>query len=109
MKEEKSIIKLLETMKRYILTLLSCVFALLVYGADDSNTVGKMREEGKSFYDSARDLLYELSPKEGENASRYKELGNDTREAVEKSISDVEKRLDAFLDSLNMSNIASTL
>ena len=32
-------------MKRYILTLLSCVFALLAYGADDSNTVGKMREE----------------------------------------------------------------
>lgn len=82
MKEEKSIIKLLETMKRYILTLLSCMIALLAYGADDSNTVGKMREEGKSFYDSARDLLYELSPKEGENASRYKELGNDTREAV---------------------------
>jgi len=37
-------------MKRYILTLLSCVFALLAYGADDSNTVGKIREEGKSFY-----------------------------------------------------------
>lgn len=46
MKEEKSIIKLLETMKRYILTLLSCVLAFVAYGADDSNTVGKMREEG---------------------------------------------------------------
>ena len=92
-------------MKRYILTLLSCVLALVAYGADDSNTIGKMREEGKSFYDSTRDLLYELSPKEGENAARYKELGKDTREAIEKSVSDVEKRLDAFLDSLNMSNM----
>ena len=92
-------------MKRYILTLLSCVLALVAYGADDSNTIGKMREEGKSFYDSTRDLLYELSPKEGENAARYKELGKDTREAIEKSVSDVEKRLDAFLDSLNMSDM----
>ncbi len=32
-------------MKRYILTLLSCVLALVAYGADDSNTIGKMREE----------------------------------------------------------------
>lgn len=32
-------------MKRYILTLLSCMVALLAYGVDDSNTVGKMREE----------------------------------------------------------------
>ena len=32
-------------MKRYILTLLSCVLALVAYGVDDSNTIGKMREE----------------------------------------------------------------